>query len=239
MKSKRGKTTYIGIKFKAEVVKVQSRTKALDIIESIQSDVTLTLEKASHHFRLFANGLDLGRISKRDFLILQEKQNESYSSSIRQSQSSLCPTSRSTSQTNVQPNNQSSKSTSIVLHNTHNWGTSNSLDGEQFCQTYRHSESSSNIGLVCGQTSEDFELDNTGEAFGVMATGLQHLTQCFRYLYDCQQQLGRDQQQLGRDQQQLGRDQQRTKRTFTKRISLAEGRIATTRDFISRAITNN
>lgn len=67
MYSKSGKTKYTGIKFTSATIKIQSRTKAVSVIQFIEADAKLEIVKANQHSRLSANGYDLGRISQRDF----------------------------------------------------------------------------------------------------------------------------------------------------------------------------
>ena len=74
MTSKSGKTKYFGIESKdGKQIKVQSRTKALDIIKYIHKDarLELTTRPKSRCFRLSIDGYDCGRISKSDFKLLQ------------------------------------------------------------------------------------------------------------------------------------------------------------------------
>ena len=101
MFSKSGKTKYFGIEFKTgEAVKVQSRTKALDIIKFVSPEAKLELVKdvKGHRFRLHIDNIDCGNISKTAFkqLVNLTKGNNygnsssnSNSQSIQQSQLSL------------------------------------------------------------------------------------------------------------------------------------------------------
>jgi hypothetical protein len=98
MTAKSGKTKYTGIKFENGTIKVQSRTKAIDIIKFIDLDTNFELVNASHHSRLSANGKDLGRISKKDYKTLLTLINHETSTTSIQTVHQQSQTSNSNSQ---------------------------------------------------------------------------------------------------------------------------------------------
>jgi hypothetical protein len=71
MTSKSGKTKYFGLQHNNQKCKVQSRTKAIDILRFADAKADFELVKGNQHHRLACNGQDLGRISKKDYILLK------------------------------------------------------------------------------------------------------------------------------------------------------------------------
>jgi uncharacterized protein YozE (UPF0346 family) len=71
--AKKGNKLYFGIQFKQSIVKVQSRTKASEIVRHILNNEDMELIRDKRNFILLANGNNLGRITQKDYYTLTQK----------------------------------------------------------------------------------------------------------------------------------------------------------------------
>ncbi len=224
MSSKSGKTNYYGINFTTKTVKVQSRTKAIDILLYFNTEANLELIEGNRCFFLYIDDQSCGRISKKDFNFLKGIQNvESYtlsrSSALRDCDSNV----REGHQKNNPSTREKSEGTQIQfgcrVFNPYSDGASDFTCTVEWRGIHLHTETNRNLGLVRIPKNNFTEFNLGSETTKCLVLSLSELSrtqynfeQRITNIRKRQQETSRRQQETSRRQQETSRRQQETSR---------------------------
>jgi hypothetical protein len=197
--SKTGNRSYFGIEFKQNQIKVQSRTKALEIVKSIINGVDIGLTKVKKNFNLLAEGRDLGRITQTDYFILTQKIiKEHYENKQRLNQ--LFPTRNQ----NCERETEILRAIDVEIvpdsyqHQTPVFNTSLPNAGRELC-LYQKTNSSDRVVSTTG---------SRGDILEAASRDLQVIVALFKYLGEQQQVIVGYAQELSRQIESFGGQQQ-------------------------------